>query len=265
RRERRLPRRGPSARRRALPHARAAAPAPAAPRPARAAAHQHLALRDAMGAAPRRRGVLGPALRPRQAAGHGPGAAGGRQRPAPPPPARARHRLGPGGDLRFVEQEAEAICEALEPIADIECVSGRLATFDAVTTYLGQGFDLIHYCGHLVASAGANPALLLAEEQTLSAAAIEANVAGRPLVFLNACASARGEGRPGERAWEATASSVVHGFLFGGAVAVVGTLCEVADRHAAALAVAFYRGALERLPIGEALRAARAECRAEPE
>ncbi len=171
----------------------------------------------------------------------------------------------PRGDLRFVEQEVEAICEALEPIADIECVSGRLATFDAVTTYLGQSFDLIHYCGHLVASAGANPALLLAEEQTLSAAAIEANVTGRPLVFLNACASARGEERPGESAWEATASSVVHGFLFGGAVAVVGTLCEVADRHAAALAAAFYRGALERLPIGEALRAARAECRAQPE
>jgi len=171
----------------------------------------------------------------------------------------------PRGDLRFVEQEVEAICEALEPIADIECVSGRLATFDAVTTYLGQSFDLIHYCGHLVASAGASPALLLAEEQTLSAAAIEANVTGRPLVFLNACASARGEERPGESAWEATASSVVYGFLFGGAVAVVGTLCEVADRHAAALAAAFYRGALERVPIGEALRAARGECRAHPE
>src|SRR5207253_1807320 len=59
----------------------------------------------------------------------------------------------PRGDLRFVGQEVEAICEALEPIADIECVSGRLATFDAVTAYLGQSFDLIHYCGHLVASA----------------------------------------------------------------------------------------------------------------
>ena len=171
----------------------------------------------------------------------------------------------PRGDLRFVGQEVEAICEALEPIADIECVSGRLATFDAVTAYLGQSFDLIHYCGHLVASAGAKPALLLAEEQTLSAGAIEANVTGRPLVFLNACASARGEERPGESAWEATASSVVYGFLFGGAVAVVGTLCEVADRHAAALAAAFYRGALERVPIGEALRAARGECRAHPE
>jgi len=171
----------------------------------------------------------------------------------------------PRGDLRFVGQEVEAICEALEPIADIECVSGRLATFDAVTAYLGQSFDLIHYCGHLVASAGAKPALLLAEEQTLSARAIEANVTGRPLVFLNACASARGEERPGESAWEATASSVVYGFLFGGAVAVVGTLCEVADRHAAALAAAFYRGALERVPIGEALRAARGECRAHPE
>ena len=171
----------------------------------------------------------------------------------------------PRGDLRFVGEEVEAICEALEPIADIECVSGRLATFDAVTAYLGQSFDLIHYCGHLVASAGAKPALLLAEEQTLSAGAIEANVTGRPLVFLNACASARGEERPGESAWEATASSVVYGFLFGGAVAVVGTLCEVADRHAAALAAAFYRGALERVPVGEALRAARGECRAHPE
>src|SRR2546428_2030209 len=171
----------------------------------------------------------------------------------------------PRGDLRFVGQEVEAICEALEPIADIECVSGRLATFDAVPASLGQSFDLIHYCGHLVASAGAKPALLLAEEQTLSAGAIEANVTGRPLVFLNACASARGEERPGESAGGATASSVVYGFLFGGAVAVVGTLCEVADRHAAALAVAFYRGALERVPIGEALRAARGECRAHPE
>src|SRR5207249_1171305 len=80
------------------------------------------------------------------------------------------------------------------------------------------------------------PALLLAEEQTLSAGAIEANVTGRPLVFLNACASARGEERPGESAWEATASSVVYGFLFGGAVAVVGKLCQVAARHAVALA-----------------------------
>ena len=191
-----------------------------------------------------------------------PAAAGARLRPRP----RALV-IGsdPRGDLRFVGQEVEAICEALEPIADIECVSGRLATFDAVTTYLGQSFDLIHYCGHLVASAGAKPALLLAEEQTLSAGAIEANVTGRPLVFLNACASARGEERPGESAWEATASSVVYGFLFGGAVAVVGTLCEVADRHAAALAAAFYRGALERVPIGEALRAARGECRVHPE
>ncbi|TMB24604.1 MAG: CHAT domain-containing protein, partial [Deltaproteobacteria bacterium] len=68
----------------------------------------------------------------------------------------------PRGDLRFVGLEVEAICEALEPLADIECVTGRLATFDAVTAYLGERFDLIHYCGHLVASADAKPGLLLA-------------------------------------------------------------------------------------------------------
>src|SRR2546428_12696113 len=72
----------------------------------------------------------------------------------------------PRGDLRFVEQEGEAICEALEPIADIECVSGRLPTLDAVTTYPRQSFDLIHYCGPPVASAGADPALPPAGEAT---------------------------------------------------------------------------------------------------
>src|SRR2546428_4845859 len=102
----------------------------------------------------------------------------------------------PRGDLRCVEQEVEAICEALEPIADIECVSGRLATFDAVTTYLGQSFDLIHYCGHLVAGAGANPALLLAEGPTPAAAPIEANVTAPPLLFPNPRPRARGQRRP---------------------------------------------------------------------
>jgi CHAT domain-containing protein len=171
----------------------------------------------------------------------------------------------PRGDLRFVAHEVEAICEALERFADIECVTGRLATFETVMTCLGGGFDLIHYCGHVVAGDEARPALLLAEEKTLPASAIEANLSGRPLVFLNGCASARGGESHATGAWEATFSSVAYGFLFGGAVAVVGTLADVSDRHAASLAAEFYRGALEKAPVGEALRAARAHCRADSE
>ena len=186
------------------------------------------------------------------------------------PRMRARPRAlvigsDPRGDLPFVRHEVEGICETLEPFADIVCVVDRLASFETVAAYLGEGFDLIHYCGHVVSGPDTGPALLLADGRPLSAAVIEPNVAGRPLVFLNACASARERQGPPSGEWEATVSSVAYAFLFGGAVAVVGTLADVSDRHAATLAEAFYRRVLEPTPIGEALRAARAECRRNPE
>ncbi len=186
------------------------------------------------------------------------------------PRMRARPRAlvigsDPRGDLPFVRQEVEGVCETLEPFADIVCVVDRLASFETVAAYLGEGFDLIHYCGHVITSEETGPALLLADSRPLSPAVIEPNVAGRPLVFLNACASAREHQGPASGSWEATVSSVAYAFLFGGAVAVVGTLADVSDRHAATLAEAFYRRVLEPVPIGEALRDARAECRRRPE
>lgn len=171
----------------------------------------------------------------------------------------------PRGDLPFVRDEVEAICRALEPHADVDCVSGSLATFDAVVEHLASEVDVVHFCGHVVDDPEAGPSLLLAEGRALPAPVIEANLRGRPLVFLNGCASARGgEHAEGERGWEATVSSVAHGFLFGGALAAVGTLADVSDRHASALAAAFYREALARVPVGEALRRARVAVRAEP-
>jgi CHAT domain-containing protein/ketosteroid isomerase-like protein len=188
------------------------------------------------------------------------------------PPARLRPRprvlvIGsdPCGDLPFVRHEVEEICETLEGSADLVCVVDRLASFETVSAYLGEGFDLVHYCGHVVTSPETGPALLLADGRPLTTAVIEANLAGRPLVFLNACASARDSDTPSSGAWEATVSSVANAFLFGGAVAVVGTLADVSDRHAARLAEAFYRRVLESAPIGEALRAARVQCRNAPE
>ena len=193
-------------------------------------------------------------------------------RPLPPPGAAPDHPrpralvIGsdPRGDLPFVRAEVEAICDALDGFADVDCVTDRLATFDTVTSYLGQGFDLIHYCGHVVVSPDGSPALLLADEQGLSATTIEANVTGRPLVFLNGCASARGTLEESSGRWEATVANVAYGFLFGGALGVVGTLSDVSDRHAGVLAEEFYRRALEGEAIGEALRVARGRCRARP-
>ncbi len=187
----------------------------------------------------------------------------------PPPRMRPRPRVlvigsDPRGDLSYVRHEVDEICDTLDGAADIVCVVDRLATFETVSSYLGEGFDLIHYSGHIVTAPDTGPALLLARERPLTAPVIEANVAGRPLVFLNACASVRESQAPPVGGWEATASSIANAFLFGGAVAVVGTLTDVSDRHAARLADRFYRHVLGALPVGEALRLARVECRQDP-
>lgn len=183
-------------------------------------------------------------------------------------PAGARPRAlviasDPRGDLPFVRREADAICEALEAHCDVVCIADSLATFDAVSAYLGEGFSLIHWAGHVVADAAGTPGLLLADDRILSPHVVESNLAGRPLVFLNGCASARGSAPTGAPAgaWEATVSSVANGFLFGGALGVVGTLCEVSDRHAAPLAERFYEHVLSGTAMGEALRRARTTCR----
>src|SRR5437867_4951974 len=99
-------------------------------------------------------------------------------------PLRSRPRAlvvgsDPHGDLPFVHREVERICATLERFADICCVSGALATFDAVTAYLNEGFDLIHYCGRRDRRGG-GAALLLADRTILSAAVIERNLARRP-------------------------------------------------------------------------------------
>jgi ketosteroid isomerase-like protein/TolB-like protein len=167
----------------------------------------------------------------------------------------------PRGDLPFVGPELEVVCDALEERADVECLGGGLATFERVTAALGRGFDLVHFCGHVVADGRGEPALLLGDGRTLAAGVVESNLAGRPLVFLNGCASARGGASGGSGAWEPRVASVAHGFLVGGALGVVGTLADVSDRHAATLAGRFYARALAHVPVGESLRAARESLR----
>src|SRR5258706_9793435 len=119
-------------------------------------------------------------------------------RPAVTRPAPARHArpralvigANPRADLPHLEREIGAVCDALEGRAEIVCVADRLATFDRVLAHLGEGFEIIHFAGHVVADDAAGPALLLGDGQRLPASVVEANLAGRPLVFVNGCASA---------------------------------------------------------------------------
>ncbi len=158
----------------------------------------------------------------------------------------------PHGDLPHLSREIDAVCDALEGRAEIACVADRLASFDRLLAHLGDGFDIIHFAGHVVTDDAGKPALLLGDGRRLPASVIEANLAGRPLVFVNGCASAH---------TAAATASVAHAFLHGGALAVVGTVADVADEHAATLATTFYREALGGAPLGNALREARAEVR----
>jgi ketosteroid isomerase-like protein len=158
----------------------------------------------------------------------------------------------PRGDLPFVAREIETVCDALEGRADVVCVTDRLATLERVLAHLGEGFDVVHFCGHVVAAPDGAPALLLAGEQLLPAAVIQANLVGRPLVFVNGCGSATGP---------SSLPSVAHAFLESGALAVVGTIADVGDAHAATLAETFYREALGGAPLGNALREARIQAR----
>lgn len=180
-------------------------------------------------------------------------------RPAAARPAAVSHArpralvvgADPAGDLPHLERELGAVCDALEGRAEIVCVADRLATFERVLAHLGEGFDVVHFAGHVVADAD-GPALLLGDGRRLPARVIEANLAGRPLVYVNGCASA---------GTAAATAGVAHAFLEGGALAVVGTVADVADEHAATLATAFYREALGGAPLGTALREARTQAR----
>ena len=146
----------------------------------RPAAHQHVAVRHAVGA-PARRARSSGACATRSGSGW---CSTARMLLAAAPPrlrraaARPRHRLRParrpalraargGGDLRDPRGLRRHRLRGRPP----------RQLRDRRPRYLGEGFDLIHYCGHVVSGPETGPALLLAEERPLTTAVIEANVA----------------------------------------------------------------------------------------
>ena len=186
-------------------------------------------------------------------------------RPLPVPRARPRrarpHALVIGadrhGDLPAVDGEIEAVTDTLGRFADVTCMHGPLATFDAVTGGLRNAPDLIHYAGHATIEDGI-PGLLLADGVRLTTTVIERNLAGRPIVMLNACASAQPGTDP------QTAEALAAAFLLGGAAAAVGTHATIGDHAAATVATIFWARCGAGAPLGEALRNARGSTRGQP-
>lgn len=197
----------------------------------------------------------------------------------------------PSGDLAEAEAEVEALMERFDAAGEgIECellCRGQASRLRFLEALASGRYRLLHLACH------ARPDAILLADGWLEAEEIRQALAGKPLVYLNACRSAgpatgrlsgrvsedasekaseetagrmvgRASGRASERAPELPAPplGLVEAFLAGGALALVGTRWAVYDDRAAAFSRSFYGALLDRLPLGSALRRARLESRA---
>ncbi len=129
---------------------------------------------------------------------------------------------------------------------------------------LSRDYDIVHFAGH----AAYDPrrpdqsCLLLDGGEVCFAQKIQRLLAGHPLVFLNACETARLAAPQGLPAAEGTyegdpKEGLASAFVYGGALACVGATWPVRDDIAAEFAVAFYSMALEGRSLGQAVLEAR--------
>jgi formylglycine-generating enzyme required for sulfatase activity len=134
------------------------------------------------------------------------------------------------------------------------------ATFRQVRDAFASGdYDGWHFAGHGVAGRTGS-SLFLENGEELSPAVLYGSAyqlgGRRPLVFLNACHSGRGE--PSLTSIQGLAGA----FLKAGAGAFIGAHWEVSDKQASCFAAELYRHLFSGLEIGEAVRKTRLELRA---
>nr|WP_296072551.1 CHAT domain-containing protein [uncultured Actinoplanes sp.] len=180
-----------------------------------------------------------------------------------------------GGDrpLPSARHEVELIAEGLEKSwgneVDVDMfVTGTDRPADGENferVLIAGNYDVIHYAGHARYDGirADQSGLTLDHDEPCSAEKILRLVRGAPLVFLNACETARinveppeGARSTGEYAGDPR-EGLASAFLYGGALACIGNSWPVPDTIAADFAVTFYTNALEGLPLGEAMRVAR--------
>jgi hypothetical protein len=173
----------------------------------------------------------------------------------------------PAGDLPGAAIEVETIREGLERDwggrIDVVVIEPEKATSELLNeTLLGGEYDVIHYAGHarFDESRPDRSGLLLSGNRLFTADKVERLLAGQPLVFLNACESSMTANEPEAPSYLGHQSEgLASAFLYGGAMACVGSRWPVFDKSAGELAVTFYKHLLQGNMVGEALRLARAE------
>ena len=172
------------------------------------------------------------------------------------------------GDLPSAANEAEELRDFFRH-AGLRCdalIGPKECTFANVlgARLRKHAYRIIHISGHAqYFEDKGTSAIHLADGRMIMAQEIQRTFKGEPLVFLNACWSAMGEG--GQRRIAQSGSKVVRtlteAFTFGNrsgrARAIIGSMWWIADDVARGLAGCFYQEILAGHPLGEALRRAR--------
>jgi WD40 repeat protein len=139
----------------------------------------------------------------------------------------------PTQTLPGAKTECTIVYNRLKQKMDVSLVEGCDATLQKVANMLGQGFDIIHYAGHVDTG-------LVLSDGVMNPQNVREFVIGTPIVFVNGC----------------TSEDLTRAFLLGGALCYVGTIHPIHDGSAAGIAADFYDLCLQ-YQIGEALRRAR--------
>lgn len=176
----------------------------------------------------------------------------------------------PLGDLPDADTEADELMALLDArgIA-YDLLRGPRATYIGVQQALVSGrYEAIHYTGHAFFDS-AHPdrsGLHLAGGRNLPASQIEGILRGRPIVFLNACSSAR-QGEAQEPGWEVgytgpQAEGLASAFVSGGAAGFLGAQWPIFDAGSREFSRSFYTALLNGASTGDAMQAARSGVRA---
>ena len=139
----------------------------------------------------------------------------------------------PAENLPGAQTECEIVYKRLKRKIDTVLVEGQQATMMKAANFFGQGFDIIHFAGHIEDG-------LVLSDGVMSPQEVREFIVGTPVVFINGCKS----------------EELARAFLLGGATAYVGTIYPIHDESAADTAADFYDLCLQ-YRIGEALRRAR--------
>jgi len=173
-----------------------------------------------------------------------------------------------GKPLPAAETEIDLLRQSLQrewkDRITIEVLRGEDASGARLNRILREGrYDVIHYAGHAQfdESQPDRSGLILYNNEPFSAEKIRRFLTGRPLVFLNACETGRvqNEQESHTASFQGPAEGLASAFIYGGALACIGSQAPVDDRQAANFAHRFYDDVLHGHMLGEAMWRARQE------